>query len=66
MPYPIMIRLQTEMATRFVWNAMNYPYSGKFECLNLYMQQEFFIRKMKHMFLNAVLYDRILFYQLCM
>ena len=40
MPYLIMIRLQTEMATRFVWNAMNYPYSGKFECLNLYMQQE--------------------------
>ena len=41
MPYPIMIRLQTEMATRFVWNAMNYPYSGKFECLNLYMQQDY-------------------------
>ena len=40
MPYLIMIRLQTEMATRFVWNAMNYPYFGKFECLNLYMQQE--------------------------
>ena len=34
MPYPIMIRLQTEMATRFVWNVTSYPCSGKFEFLN--------------------------------
>ena len=34
MPYLIMIRLRTEMDTRFVWNATNYPYSGKLKCLN--------------------------------